>query len=82
MTSSKLCFFAQYIFSLACNDPDIWKTHLNKAEQIIKQDFYLRLQNTENLALRASIKSYLGEYAVYNFIKTMTEESKFDENAF
>ena len=49
MTSSKLCFLAQFIFSLADNDNDISKTHLNKAEQIIKVDIYLRLQNTENL---------------------------------
>ena len=41
-------------FSLADNDTDISKTHLHKAEQIIKLDFYLRLQNTENFALSAS----------------------------
>ena len=40
-------------FSLADNDTDISKTHLNKTEQIIKHDFYLRLQNTENFALSA-----------------------------
>ena len=55
MTSSKLCFLAQFLFSLADNDSDISKTHLNKAEQIIKVDFYLRLQNTENFALNTSI---------------------------
>ena len=32
----------------------IYQKHLNKAEQIIKVDFYLRLQNTENFALKAS----------------------------
>ena len=48
------CFMAQFFFSLADNDTDISKTHLNKAEQIIKVDFYLRLQNTENFALSAS----------------------------
>ena len=41
-------------FSLADNDTDISKTHLNKIDQIIKVDFYLRLQNTENFALKAS----------------------------
>ena len=41
-------------FSLADNDNDISKTHLNQAEQIIKVDVYLRLQNTENFALSAS----------------------------
>ena len=30
------------------------KTHLNKEKQIIKVDFYLQLQNTENFALSAS----------------------------
>ena len=40
-------FFAHYIFSLADNDTDIWKTHLNKAEQIIRLNFYLRIQNTD-----------------------------------
>ena len=45
-------------FSLADNDTDISKTHLNKTEQIIKLDFYLRLQNTENFALSASIVSH------------------------
>ena len=29
----------------------IYQKHLNKAEQIIKVDFYLRLQNMENLPL-------------------------------
>ena len=47
MRSLNFCFPAWYIFfiyfSLAVNDTDIWKTHLNKAEQIIKLDFYLRL---------------------------------------
>ena len=41
-------------FSLADNDTDRSKTHLNKAEQIIQLDFYLRLQNTESFALSAS----------------------------
>ena len=57
VTSAELfmnCFMAQVFFSLADNDTDISKTHLNKAEQIIKVDFYLRLQNTENFALSAS----------------------------
>ena len=44
-------FRSIYFFSLADNDNDISKTHLNKAEQIIKQDFHLRLHNTENFAL-------------------------------
>ena len=44
-------FLVQYIFSLADNDTDISKTHLNQAEQIIKVNFYLRLQNKENFAL-------------------------------
>ena len=43
-------FLAQYIFSLADNDTDISKTHSNQAEQIIKVNFYLRLQNKENFA--------------------------------
>ena len=30
---------------------DISKTHLNQAEQVIKLNFYLRLQNAENFAL-------------------------------
>ena len=50
MTSLNLCFLAQYIFSHADNDTDLLKTHVNKAEEIIKLDFYLRLQNTENFA--------------------------------
>ena len=41
-------------FSLADNDTDISKTHLNKAEQIIKLDIYLHLQNTEKFALSVS----------------------------
>ena len=53
MTSSKLCFFGS-IYSLADNDTDISKTHLNKIDQIIKVDFYLHLQNTGNFALKAS----------------------------
>ena len=32
----------------------ISKTHLNKAEQIIRLNFYLRLQNKENIALSVS----------------------------
>ena len=51
---SKLCFLAKYIFPLADNDTDISKTHLNKAEQIIKVVFHLHLQNTENFALSES----------------------------
>ena len=35
------------------------KNHLNKAEQIIKLDFYLRLQNTENFALSALREQHL-----------------------
>ena len=54
VTPSKLCFLAKYIFPLADNDTDISKTHLNKAEQIIKVDFYLRRQNTETFALSTS----------------------------
>ena len=38
---------------MADNDTDISKAHLNKEEQIIKVDFYLQLQNTENFALSA-----------------------------
>ena len=58
--SSGLCFFwLSTFFSLADNDTDISKTHLNKAEQIIKVDFYLRHQNTENFALSASSASTL-----------------------
>ena len=49
-------------FSLADNDTDISKTHLNKTEQIIKLDFYLRLQNTENFALSASRFFFYVEY--------------------
>ena len=39
---------------MADNDTDISKTHLNKADQIIKVDFYLRLQNTKNFVLSES----------------------------
>ena len=39
---------------MADNDIDISKTHLNQAEQVIKLDFYRRLQNTENFASNAS----------------------------
>ena len=35
----------------------IHETHLNKIEQIIKLDFYLRYQNIENFALNASRNS-------------------------
>ena len=47
VTSPNFCFFVHYVFSLADNDTDIWKTHLNKAEQIIRLNFYLRIQNTD-----------------------------------
>ena len=50
----KILFFGSVNFSLANNDTDISKTHLNKEEQIIKVDFYLHLQNTKNFALSAS----------------------------
>ena len=43
-------YFSSVYFSLADNDTDISKTHLNQAEQIIKVNFYLRLQNKENFA--------------------------------
>ena len=41
-------FWLNVFFPLADNDTDILKAHSNKAEQIIKVDFYLSLQNTEN----------------------------------
>ena len=41
-------------FTLADNDTDISKTHLNKAEQVIKLYSNLHLQNIENFALSAS----------------------------
>ena len=41
-------------FPLADNDTDISKTHLNKAEQVIKLYSYLHFQNIENFALCAS----------------------------
>ena len=53
---------------MACNDTDIWKTHLNKAEQIINLDFYLRLQNTENSALNAP--SFWSVLPFYTPLKT------------
>ena len=49
-----LFFGSIYFFYLADNDTDISKIHLNKVEQTIKLDFYLRLQNTENFALNMS----------------------------
>ena len=52
MTSSNV-FWLNIFFSLGDNDSDISKTHLNKAQEIIKLDFYLRLQNRENFALSA-----------------------------
>ena len=53
--SSYLCFFwLNMFFSLADNDADVSKTHLDKAEQVIKLDFYLRLQNLENFALSST----------------------------
>ena len=57
MTSSKSAFWINIFFSInffADNDTDMSKTHLNKEQQIIKVDFYLQLQNTENFALSAS----------------------------
>ena len=48
-------------FSLADNETNTWKIHLNKAEQIIKLGFYLRLQNTENFALSASSTEQQGK---------------------
>ena len=54
MTSSNFCFLPKHFFSLANNDTDISKTHLNKAEQIVQVNFYLRLQDTENFDLSAS----------------------------
>ena len=47
--SQKLAFFAQFILPLVCNNTYIWKIHLTEPEQIIKLDFYLRLQNTKIL---------------------------------
>ena len=41
-------------FTLTDNDTDISKTHLNKAEQVIKLYSNLHLQNIENFALSAS----------------------------
>ena len=72
MTSQTFVFLAQFIFSLADNDTDISKIHLNKAEQVIKLDFYLLLQNTENFALSMSrihyslpLKNHFTEPVVY-----------------
>ena len=42
-------FFFFFFFFLADNDTDISKAHLNKAEQIIKLDFF-SLQNQKILA--------------------------------
>ena len=39
---------------MADNDTDISKTHLNKIDEKIQVDFHLRLQNTENFALKSS----------------------------
>ena len=53
LMSSNFVFWLIIFFFLADNDTDISKAHLNKAQQIIKVDFYLHLQNTENYALSA-----------------------------
>ena len=52
MTSSKLCFLAQYIFSLADNGTDISKTHLNKAEQIVNVVFLFTSLEYRKLCLK------------------------------
>ena len=65
VTWSILCFLAQFIFSLADNDTDISKTLLNKGEQIIKLDFYLFVQNTENFALSVPSKFEITHSSFY-----------------
>ena len=48
--ASLILFLAQNdVVAIPICDTDIWKTHLNKAEEIIKLNFHLRLQNTEIL---------------------------------
>ena len=47
-------FWHNIHFSSANDDIDISKTHLKKAEHIIKLEFYLRPQNIEQFALSAS----------------------------
>ena len=46
---SNICFFAQSILLLAYDNTYIWKMDLVEAEQIVKLDYYLRLQNTKIL---------------------------------
>ena len=59
MTSSRkhviktLHFFAQFILLPACDDANYEKQNLTEAEQIIKLDFYLRVQNTKIFILSA-----------------------------
>ena len=43
MKKKKIYLLLNFFFSLADNDTDISKTHLNWAEQIIKLGFYLLL---------------------------------------
>ena len=48
--ASLILFLAQNdVVAIPICDTDIWKTHLNKAEEIIKLNFHLRLQNTKIL---------------------------------
>ena len=46
-------FFAQFILLPACDDANYEKQNLTEAEQIIKLDFYLRVQNTKIFILSA-----------------------------
>ena len=48
-----LHFFAQFILLPASDDANYEKQNLTEAEQIIKLDFYLRVQNTKIFILSA-----------------------------
>ena len=61
---------AQYVFSLVDNDTDISKTHSNQADQIIKMDFYLHLQNTKNFALFKRVQLVQHFNSFYKLLQT------------
>ena len=61
------------------DNTDLSKTHLNKGEQIIKVNFYLRLQNTDNFALSASSLHVIARYNLWRILNTAGIPAKCDK---
>ena len=67
---------------MADNDTtDLSKTHVNKAEQMIKVNFYLRLQNTDNLALSASSLHVIARFNSWRILNTAGIPAKCDKTS-